>query len=665
MSDTTSSINTVISQHISTNKSTINFELIEIPKSLEPIENIQILRGQVVRRNNDGTITIKTSKGDIKLKIGQNINISNGDIIELKINKGSPPQIASIRIKNKQIKQDKKIEQLNLTHEITQKIKSQQIISVNEITKVKSLNVTLINKNEIINKVVVPKIENINTSLNIKNISSIIYSFIFHKYLKNNVLNENENKISNVTNINALNFTTHEIDITPRDSPIILYNGYNNEILDNMLQKKENIPISSHISSNLNIFKTEIPSIFITKQLISSPLGKAILSHTQTNNIEINSKNIEIIEEISITDITPPTAINLNIAENTYYHPLDNIWVSYNTVTDIGKNIIKQENIGQLRAIIIGFSVDKNLPIIKIITPYTNNPTDIDGETRQYYILDKYIKNIDIGTNIIFETIKKNEIYTKPSSLNLQTQTQEISITGTTNHLPFISSGIWNVMQEINHLITQIAPELSANFTNIIPNPSSPAQISNMALFFISAIKSGNIDNWLNSKIIDVIKDSNKSGLLSRLSTEFSMISRIYNETYGSEWRTTIIPLMFQNEIHKVIINYRREKNDQTEDIKDFVGEKTRFVVDLNLSNIGNIQLDGLFISNKNKKLNRLDLIIRTKQAFSETMKKEMRRIYSSSLNEIKFTGELSFQHNQNQWVNITSNVKSEFLKDI
>jgi len=83
--------------------------------------------------------------------------------------------------------------------------------------------------------------------------------------------------------------------------------------------------------------------------------------------------------------------------------------------------------------------------------------------------------------------------------------------------------------------------------------------------------------------------------------------------------------------------------------------------MDLNLSNMGKVQLDGLFIG----KDSRLDLILRTQQKFSETMKMEMRQTYRDALEDISFSGELSFQDKVDQWVNITPDNKSEFLEDV
>ena len=93
---------------------------------------------------------------------------------------------------------------------------------------------------------------------------------------------------------------------------------------------------------------------------------------------------------------------------------------------------------------------------------------------------------------------------------------------------------------------------------------------------------------------------------------------------------------------------YRRD--DSHKDENDSTAErKTRFVFDLRLTRMGQIQLDGL------AKGQRIDLILRTTKTISPAMRHDMRQKYLSALENAQFTGELSFQDKAEQFVKIGS----------
>ncbi|PCI56030.1 MAG: hypothetical protein COB36_04350 [Alphaproteobacteria bacterium] len=108
MSDATS-IGSVLNQRVNANNAdssaTPNLKIVKVPKSLERNDRPQKLRGEVTQKGNDGTIHIRTDKGDITVKAEQRVAIEKGDIVEIKIDKGNPPQTANIRPAPKQVSQ--------------------------------------------------------------------------------------------------------------------------------------------------------------------------------------------------------------------------------------------------------------------------------------------------------------------------------------------------------------------------------------------------------------------------------------------------------------------------------------------------------------------------------------------------------------------------------
>jgi len=63
--------------------------------------------------------------------------------------------------------------------------------------------------------------------------------------------------------------------------------------------------------------------------------------------------------------------------------------------------------------------------------------------------------------------------------------------------------------------------------------------------------------------------------------------------------------------------------------------------------------------------IGRLDLVLRTEEGFSKSMKMQMRQAYKSALEETQITGELSFQGKTDLWVHISPDQESNFEKEI
>jgi hypothetical protein len=164
-------------------------------------------------------------------------------------------------------------------------------------------------------------------------------------------------------------------------------------------------------------------------------------------------------------------------------------------------------------------------------------------------------------------------------------------------------------------------------------------------LFFIAAVRGGDLTQWLGNNAVDALRRGGKTGLLNRLGQESSALNRLAGDPVANDWRAMSLPMMFDNQMHKIALYY---KNDSESQQKDQQGKQTRFIFDLSLDALGKVQLDGLF------RAKRFDLIVRTLTPFSLPMQQDMRRIYSGALGETSITGDLSFQNKPEQWVTIT-----------
>ncbi len=362
---------------------------------------------------------------------------------------------------------------------------------------------------------------------------------------------------------------------------------------------------------------TKIPFKTLAAYLISNPLQTPITLSDMTLSADVQKQSF--IQEARILSTDPP-----RIHMNTDEHPPS----------------LLRTDIGKIEARLEGFTAEKHLPILKI----TNEQAQ-----EIFYAMNTPIKDAPIGTQITLEITKQttaNQIMWQPISAPL-----------------LFTPDIWTTLQDIHQTLNQAAPQIAQAMSNIIPNASTPAQLGNSAMFFLAAMRTGDVQGWLGEKASETIKSAGKGDLLTRLGQEFSTISRMSSESTNQDWRTLNLPLMWQNDIHKTLIHYRKEHGQDHGDNQS-TKSQTRFIMNLSLTQIGKIQIDGLFREQASD-LKRLDLILRSEDSFSSAMKTEMRRLYTDALSETQITGELSFQDKPEYWVHIAKNTKPDYSADI
>lgn len=288
-----------------------------------------------------------------------------------------------------------------------------------------------------------------------------------------------------------------------------------------------------------------------------------------------------------------------------------------------------QQNSTAVRGVVIG-STPQNLPVINVVgTPQTAEGA---APLAQNYVMHIPVTEAAVGGQIEFTP-------QGPITTTLPTAA------GIAPPLPlYLTPGQWPVMQELSQTLMQSAPAQAQVLSNITPSPSNPTQMTPAALFFVAAMRAGDIGSWLGDKTIDILRQTGKGDLLKKLSSEGGLLNRLSSEPVTQEWRALPLPMMWDNEMQKVSLFYRHE--DSESEAKDS-GKQTRFIMDLKFSNIGPVQVDGLFRDQ------RLDIILRTEDSFSQVMQMEMRRTYAEALRQTQIAGELNFQDQPDQWVKV------------
>ena len=217
-------------------------------------------------------------------------------------------------------------------------------------------------------------------------------------------------------------------------------------------------------------------------------------------------------------------------------------------------------------------------------------------------------------------------------------------------------SGLSPALQEALKALPPAGPLAAAAQTlrNTLPTPTP--QLVPTALFFLAALRSGSIENWLGANTLQALQQTGKKGLVDALSGDFDKLAAQSKDVLPGNWRSISIPLRYDEQISQMQF-YVRQQHDQDAQGNQQGGGKpaTRFILNLNLSRMGALQLDG-FIQKKS-----FDIILRTEDKLPFDMRQELMKRFAQGLEQVQMQGGISFQTKQQSWmVPEAGNLKAE-----
>ena len=220
-----------------------------------------------------------------------------------------------------------------------------------------------------------------------------------------------------------------------------------------------------------------------------------------------------------------------------------------------------------------------------------------------------------------------------------------------TPRLELLISRHWKALNEAISVLQVAEPLVAQQILNtLVPRPNS--QLAANILFFLVALRGGDIRSWLGDGPSRALQ-RHKPDLLSRLSDEFRTIGRTAEEPVSGDWRIAVVPFNNGEELKQIRIFMRRHGTQEEEEDGD---PGTRFIVDVELSRLGRMQLDGL-VRGGNK---RLDLIVRSTTPLPGHMRDDIRRIFQDACELTGMNGATTFQCTPPDFVEISPDAVAE-----
>lgn len=212
---------------------------------------------------------------------------------------------------------------------------------------------------------------------------------------------------------------------------------------------------------------------------------------------------------------------------------------------------------------------------------------------------------------------------------------------------------LWDALDDLVNVINTTPDSHAQNMAHlqtIMPKPGNTA-FSAPVLLFMAAARGGDPTIWLGERMTDTLRNVRRSDILTRLTSALTNSLPRDENTPNTEWRSHPLPLLNDHDINRLMLHYRYfERDGQTPNEPKQRG--TRFVLDISLTHMGDMQIDGLSFGKQ------LDVTLRSKTEFSPAMRQAMRAQYTLAIEGVGYAGVLNFAP-ADKWVEVTATSKS------
>lgn len=206
----------------------------------------------------------------------------------------------------------------------------------------------------------------------------------------------------------------------------------------------------------------------------------------------------------------------------------------------------------------------------------------------------------------------------------------------------------WPAMKEVMSILAGADPALAHHVAQtVLPQPNK--RLTTNLTFFLAALRGGDAAGWLGGDAVDSLERRGSSRLLAQLREEFQAVARQAAEPTSDGWRSMAIPFGPPDQVARMQLAVRNATDGESreEEGQGEKGKTQRFLLDLNFSRLGPMQLDGLV------QPGRFDLMIRTLDLLPADLRQGIGDLFRDSLETVGFGGTISFQTGAHRWARV------------
>jgi hypothetical protein len=180
--------------------------------------------------------------------------------------------------------------------------------------------------------------------------------------------------------------------------------------------------------------------------------------------------------------------------------------------------------------------------------------------------------------------------------------------------------GGWQTLEHILGSLSQSDPEAARHMSQaVLPRPTS--SLAADILKVLGLLRGGDVREWIGNEAYLGLART-RPDLLERLAADIQKLAPGADGNAGGDWRTLTIPVIADGALVAIRMRIRSSAR-QNEEGAASDSDSTRFVLDLALSRLGRMQIDGLVQAQGRQ----LDLIVRTERPLAADVQGGIRHI--------------------------------------
>lgn len=194
---------------------------------------------------------------------------------------------------------------------------------------------------------------------------------------------------------------------------------------------------------------------------------------------------------------------------------------------------------------------------------------------------------------------------------------------------PPTRTGGWPALDLVLGALDAAAPALAAQIRTELM-PATGAQLGPALMLLMAALYSG---AWPGEDVERALTLSGNDRLRQRLTMDTEELRQLKDDPVTGDWRVLTLPLLDGSMVQPIRIYTRRRKPSQAKAPDD----GGRFIVEIEMSRLGPLQLDGLL------RTQRFDLVLRSHRPLAQEIRTEAAAIFHRSIAATGIAGDIAF----------------------
>jgi hypothetical protein len=193
--------------------------------------------------------------------------------------------------------------------------------------------------------------------------------------------------------------------------------------------------------------------------------------------------------------------------------------------------------------------------------------------------------------------------------------------------LPLAQRTTWPALEETIATLDRVLPDIAAQLRSTLA-PASGQELAGTLLFLMSALNAG---TWPGPRILEALDAFGRRDLRLKLESDVTELRQLDSSQSG-DWHVYALPLIDGGAVRPVRLYFRRRAAGSPSG-----DQGTRFVLEVEMSRMGALQLDGLV------RPQRFDLVLRSHRPITAEMRQEITEIFHGAVAASGLGGDITF----------------------